>query len=84
MLDRTAAALALVFAFHGMGVQAGGPTQTDRAALKARCGGDYATFCGNLPPDGPEVQACSRKNMADLFPACRSEIDRQGKSGNKG
>ncbi|WP_449409725.1 hypothetical protein [Methylobacterium komagatae] len=84
MLDRTAAALALVFTFHGMDVQAGEPTQADRAALKARCGGDYATFCGDLPPDGPEVQACFRKNMADLSPACRLEIDRQGKSGNKG
>lgn len=84
MRDRTAAALTLLFAFPGLGAQAGEPTQADRAALKARCGGDYATFCGDLPPDGPEVQACFRKNMADLSPACRSEIDRRGKSGNKG
>jgi hypothetical protein len=83
MPDRTAAALALMFAFQSMSVQAGEPTQADRAALKARCGGDYATFCGNLPPDGLEVQAYFRMNMANLSPACCSEIDRHGKSGNK-
>lgn len=56
----------------------------DREALKARCSGDYATYCGDLPPDGDEVQACFRKNMANLSPACRTEIDRSGKDGRKG
>ena len=56
----------------------------DRAALKQRCGGDYATFCGDLPPDGPEVQACFRKNLSNLSPACRAEIDRHENGGKKG
>lgn len=58
--------------------------EPDRTALKQRCGGDYATYCGDLAPDGPEVQACFRKNMANLSPACRAEIERQGKGGRKG
>lgn len=56
----------------------------DREVLKAHCSGDYATYCGDLPPDGDEVQACFRKNMANLSPACRTEIDRSGKDGRKG
>lgn len=56
----------------------------DRTALKQRCGGDYATFCGDLPPDGSEVQACFRKNRSSLSPACRAEIDRHEKGGRKG
>lgn len=51
-----------------VGVNAG-PTshaEPDRAALKRRCGGDYAACCGDIPRDGPEVQACIRRNMASL------------------
>ncbi|AWN39129.1 hypothetical protein DK427_20080 [Methylobacterium radiodurans] len=55
-----------------------------RDALKQRCGGDYTTYCGDLPPDGDEVQACFRKNMANLSPACRAEIDRHEKGRRKG
>lgn len=41
----------------------------DRAAVKQRCGGDYAPYCGDFAPDGPEVQASFRKNMASPRPA---------------
>ncbi|CAO4148369.1 3',5'-cyclic-nucleotide phosphodiesterase [Methylorubrum aminovorans] len=78
------AALVFTFAPHGAGAQTGSLSQGDRAALKASCGSDYATFCGDLAPDGPEVQACFRKNLADLSPACRAEIGRREKSGKKG
>lgn len=80
----TIAALVLTFAPHAAGAQTVPLSQPDRAALKASCGGDYATFCGDLAPDGPEVQACFRKNLADLSPACRAEIGRREKSGKKG
>nr|WP_137828307.1 hypothetical protein [Methylobacterium sp. L1A1] len=73
----------LVLATSGL-VVAQSAFAMDREALKARCSGDYATYCGNLPPDGDEVQACFRKNMANLSPACRTEIDRNGKGGRKG
>ncbi|CAO4185509.1 3',5'-cyclic-nucleotide phosphodiesterase [Methylorubrum populi] len=75
------AAFFLAFATHGASAQTGSLSQPDRAALKASCGGDYATFCGDLAPDGPEVQACFRKNLADLSLACRAEIGRREKSG---
>lgn len=56
----------------------------DRAAVKQRCGSDYATYCGDLAPDGPEVRACFQENMANLSAACRAEISRQAKGGRKG
>ncbi|WIU41586.1 hypothetical protein [Methylorubrum extorquens] len=74
-------ALSALIAFGLSGTTA--LAEGDRAVLKQRCGGDYATFCGDLPPDGPEVQACFRKNMSSLSPACRAEIDRHEKGGKK-
>ncbi|QIJ78103.1 hypothetical protein GU700_00355 [Methylobacterium sp. NI91] len=84
MLHRMVVALAFVTAACGPGARVDSLAEADRAALKQRCSGDYATFCGDLPPDGPEVQACFRKNMADLSPACRAEIGRHEKAGRKG
>ncbi len=75
--------VAFAFATSGLVVAQAAPAM-DREALKARCSGDYATYCGDLPPDGDEVQACFRKNLANLAPACRTEIDRNGKGGRKG
>jgi hypothetical protein len=31
--------------------------------LKKYCTGDYMTYCGNLPPESPEVDRCFEKNM---------------------
>ncbi|MGX9981564.1 hypothetical protein [Methylobacterium fujisawaense] len=84
MTYQTVLALGLSCAAFGLEARVGAPSETDRAALRQRCGGDYATYCGDLPPDGPEVQACFRKNMADLSPACRAEIGRHEKAGRKG
>lgn len=84
MHTRTVVALAIAFSAVALGATAGSLSKPDREALKARCSGDYAAYCGDLPPDGPEVQACFRKNMADLSPACRTEIGRQERSGRKG
>jgi hypothetical protein len=83
MYQSAIAALVLAFATHGGGMQTGSLSKSDRAALTASCGGDYAIFCGDLAPDGSEVQACFRKNLADLTPACRAEIGRSEKSGKK-
>lgn len=84
MHHRTTVALALALSPCGLDARAGSLSKPDREPLRAHCSGDYATYCGDLPPDGPEVQACFRKNMADLSPACRTEIDRHGKCGRKG
>ncbi|GJD58903.1 hypothetical protein [Methylobacterium dankookense] len=84
MHHRFVVTLTIAFAAVGLDARAGSPSKPDREALKARCSGDYATYCGDLPPDGPEVQACFRKNMADLSPACRTEIGRHERGGRKG
>lgn len=73
-------ALLLPLAVLASDVKAG----PNRAALKQRCGSDYAAYCGDLAPDGPEVRACFQENMANLSAACRAEIGRQAKGGRKG
>ncbi len=58
-----------------------------RQALKKYCTGDYMTYCGNLPPGGPEVEACFKANLKKLSPDCTKAItyykDEQ-KAGQKG
>lgn len=82
MLHRTA--IALAFMACNSEAWAGSLAEADRSALRQRCSGDYATFCGDLPPDGPEVQTCFRKNMAELSPPCKAEIERHRKGDKKG
>ncbi|ACL61672.1 hypothetical protein [Methylobacterium nodulans] len=72
MLYRTAFALALTST-----CALASPQQTpapDRAALKQYCTGDYLTYCGNFPPDGPEVRACFKQNKAKLSQPCQAAI----------
>ncbi|AWN52604.1 hypothetical protein [Methylobacterium sp. 17Sr1-1] len=56
----------------------------DRAVLKQYCTGDYLTYCGNLSPDGPEVQACFRHNKSKLSPDCQAAISSYMKAQRKG
>ncbi|WP_449410020.1 hypothetical protein [Methylobacterium komagatae] len=84
MTYRTVLALGLSFAAFGLEARAGLLSETERAALRQRCSADYATYCGDLPPDGPDVQACFRKNMAELSPACRTEIGRHERVSRSG
>jgi len=60
------------------------PVLADRAVLKQYCTGDYLTYCGNLAPDGPEVQACFRQNRAKLSPNCQAAITSYVKAQRKG
>lgn len=78
MLPRAVVTLALLLL---IGPANAGP---DRKALKQHCSADYTTFCADDEPDGPEVQACFRRNMANLSPACRTEIERNRDTGRKG
>ncbi|ACA20540.1 conserved hypothetical protein; putative exported protein [Methylobacterium sp. 4-46] len=78
--------LALVLALTSTGALAA-PVQTpapDRAALKQFCTGDYLTYCGNFPPDGPEVQACFKQNKAKLSQTCQAAITGYVKAQRKG
>lgn len=84
MLPRLAVPSALALVISVTAAQAGPRAQPDRAALRQHCGGDYAAYCGDVPPDGPEVRACFRRNMTSLSPACRADIGRLGRSGTKG
>ncbi|TNC12782.1 hypothetical protein FF100_14060 [Methylobacterium terricola] len=60
------------------------PALVDRATLKQHCTSDYLTYCGNLPPDGPEVQACFRQNKAKLSPDCQAAITGYVKAQRRG
>ncbi|MGF3021804.1 hypothetical protein ACQVP2_03120 [Methylobacterium aquaticum] len=60
------------------------PAMTDRAVLKQHCTSDYLTYCGNFPPNGPEVQACFRQNKAKLSPECQAAITSYMKAQRKG
>ncbi|MGY2050892.1 hypothetical protein [Methylobacterium sp. JK268] len=82
MLHRIALALAL-----SSTAALAAPQQTpvpDRALLKQHCTGDYLTYCGDLPPDGPEVQACFRQNKAKLSQNCQSAIASYVKAQRRG
>lgn len=83
MLTRTALALVLTStaAFAAPAQQTPAP---DRAALKQFCTGDYLTYCGNLPPDGPEVQACFKRNKAKLSAPCQDAIASYVRAQRKG
>jgi hypothetical protein len=35
---------------------------SDDPNLKKYCTGDYMTYCGNLPPESPEVDRCFEKS----------------------
>jgi hypothetical protein len=49
--------------------------ERDDASLKQYCTVDYFKFCGNIPPDGPEVDRCFARNWSALSPNCRTAID---------
>ncbi|KMO43759.1 3',5'-cyclic-nucleotide phosphodiesterase [Methylobacterium tarhaniae] len=49
--------------------------QRDDPNLKKYCTGDYMTYCGNLPPESPEVDRCFEKNMKKISVNCKRAID---------
>ncbi|MFE1599129.1 3',5'-cyclic-nucleotide phosphodiesterase [Methylobacterium sp. ID0610] len=49
--------------------------QRDDPTLKKYCTGDYLTYCGNLPPESPEVDRCFEKNMSKISTNCKLAID---------
>ncbi|MDR7039302.1 MULTISPECIES: hypothetical protein [Methylobacterium] len=82
MLVRTVSALLLTTA--AAVAAPGGATSADRSELKRSCTGDYFTYCGDLEPDSPEVQACFRQNKAKLSPNCQSAISAYTKGQKRG
>ncbi|ACL56675.1 3',5'-cyclic-nucleotide phosphodiesterase [Methylobacterium nodulans] len=60
----------------GAALTAGPATaQRDDPILKKYCTGDYLTYCGNLPPESPEVDRCFEKNMKKISVNCKRAID---------
>jgi len=62
---------------------AASPT-VDRTTLRQFCTGDYLTYCGDLSPDGPEVQACFKQNKPKLSPNCQAAITAYTKGQKRG
>ncbi|WP_407526190.1 3',5'-cyclic-nucleotide phosphodiesterase [Methylobacterium oryzisoli] len=58
--------------------------QRDDPNLKKYCTGDYMTYCGNLPPESPEVDRCFEKNMSKISVNCKKAIDYYEQSQKKG
>ncbi|WP_298961488.1 3',5'-cyclic-nucleotide phosphodiesterase [uncultured Methylobacterium sp.] len=65
------------FLVAGSAVLLAGPAlaQRDDPNLKKYCTGDYMTYCGNLPPESPEVDRCFQKNMSKISVNCKRAID---------
>lgn len=61
----------LVLAVASVSAAAPKPSNQD---LKRYCSGDAATFCSDVDPGGPEMNACFRKNMSKMSKGCRRAI----------
>jgi hypothetical protein len=42
--------------------------------LQRYCSGDAATFCGDVDPSSPKMNACFKANMSQLSENCRCAI----------
>ena len=45
-----------------------------KEALKRYCTGDYLSLCSQFEQGSPALNACFKRNMAKLTPACRTAI----------
>jgi hypothetical protein len=51
-----------------------GPSEAQRAAIKAQCRSDYIAHCSSVPPGGAPALQCLQKNMASLSSSCQSAV----------
>jgi hypothetical protein len=51
--------------------------------LKKYCTGDALKLCGDIDPDDPAMDACFKKNRANLTENCRRAIDAYAGSSGK-
>jgi hypothetical protein len=51
-----------------------GPTEAQRAAVKAQCRSDYIAHCSDVTPGGAAALQCLQKNMANLSASCQSAV----------
>ncbi len=65
---RTALAVSLALATPAM-------AKRGNDELKRYCTGDATTFCGEVDPDSPDMDACFKKHRDDLSENCRRAID---------
>ena len=51
--------------------------------LRKYCAGDAVSFCSGIDPDSKEMDACLKKNRAELSENCRRAITAYEASGGK-
>ena len=51
-----------------------GPSEAQRAAVKAQCRSDYIAHCSDVTPGGAAALQCLQKNMASLSASCQSAV----------
>ena len=68
---------ALVAASLGLAQAAAaqGPSEEQRAAIRAACRSDYVAHCTSVPPGGAEALECLREHLASVSPACQQAVN---------
>lgn len=80
-----AAGLAVSFGASALAAPAAPMTKRGNETLKKYCTGDYLSYCGNLAPEDPALDACFEKNWKQLSENCRRAIDSyQASQGKRG
>lgn len=55
--------------------------QSGAAQMRKACKADYDKFCAGTAPGGGRILQCLKTHAADLSPACRDVIEKQGQPG---
>ncbi len=51
-----------------------GPSEAQRAAVKAQCRSDYMTHCSSVTPGGKEALECLAQHMSSLSGGCQAAV----------
>jgi hypothetical protein len=51
-----------------------GPSEAQRAAVKAQCRSDYMAHCSSVTPGGKEALECLAQHMSDLSGGCQAAV----------
>ena len=55
-----------------------GPSEEQRAAIRAACRSDYIAHCAGVPPGGAQALACLREHLASASAACQQAVNAIG------
>ena len=70
--------IALAFLCFGLGLTAASAQGT--AQQRSACMGDAFRFCSAYIPNVSNIEACLRRNVNSLDPACRAEFQPNGRT----